>query len=804
MRKLYATVMLTWLTLLSGCMGHSDGNDEQETIRASVSTLSILLEDSTGDNKLSYQSNETITVTVTAYDENSLPVSGANVSLSTTLGTLSQTSKLTDEDGEAVVTITNPDNSIGAGTVTATADENSTNKDFEYLANSNGEGLPPSLSSEMRLNGVVVNQFKNDEQVQIIATLVDTNNQPIANEIITFTADIGSLNTTTGLTNAQGTAAVTLNGDGDIGAGVASASLLNEEEVISSSRINYEVIDADAVIVDDTVRVGYFNENNEFIDGKIKLSIEGNEISAGGTLGLTVDLVDSNDVRINAPTPVTFNSNCVQSGNATVDQSVFTINGTAQATYEDIDCAGLTGTDDVIIASVTVNNITTTADETISISGEQLGSIEFISAEPTSIVLKGTGGQGKQETSTLTYLVKSSLDNPLAQQEVDFSLDTTVGGITISPTVGLTNSQGLVTTKVTAGTVPTAVRVTAKASMTINNEDVSVQTQSDLLSINTGLPEQRSFTLSAEVYNPEADNINGVEVTIVAQLADNFNNPVPDGTTVNFTTEGGAIQPSCTTVNGACTVVWTSAEPRVPDHRITILATALGHETFFDTNGNNTFDDNDGDAIENMSVSSGFGRENAQPSGFVDMTEAWRDDNENLTHDSGEIFLDYNSDSNFSAEDAKFNGPQCEGSKCADSDLQATHVRKAIIMDMASSSALYSLEDASSGTVFANNSTGTNNDIPDIIDATGIGFSLYIADTAHQAMPLDTSVTVESSVGDLQGTTSFTVPNGLSPSTIGFSIFNTLGGDPENGLLTIRITSPSGVVTTVQKNINLL
>jgi len=44
---------------------------------------------------------------------------------------------------------------------------------------------------------------------------------------------------------------------------------------------------------------------------------------------------------------------------------------------------------------------------------------------------------------------------------------------------------------------------------------------------------------------------------------------------------------------------------------------------------NNTFNDEDGDAITNANVDSGFGRQEPLSSGFVDMTEAWRDDNEN-------------------------------------------------------------------------------------------------------------------------------------------------------------------------------
>jgi len=47
-------------------------------------------------------------------------------------------------------------------------------------------------------------------------------------------------------------------------------------------------------------------------------------------------------------------------------------------------------------------------------------------------------------------------------------------------------------------------------------------------------------------------------------LADAFNNPVPDNSTVQFRTEFGAIESSCNTTAGACSVVFTSQEPRLP------------------------------------------------------------------------------------------------------------------------------------------------------------------------------------------------------------------------------------------------
>ena len=696
-----------------------------------------------------------------------------------------------------MVTVTNVELAAGAGTATATIDEISATGDFEFLQTAAVQA--PSLASQLLVDGQVTSQFRADQQAQIVARLTSNTNQSIVGEIVSFTADIGTLNTATALTDSQGEARVTLSSGDQVGAGVVVASL-GESSDVTPSQFNYEIIAADSVIIDEGIRIGHIDSNGTFNEGEILLGSA--NISAGGTLGLTVDLVDSEGNRINTPTPVSFSSNCVQSGDATVDASVFTIKGTANATFEDLSCAGSAGIDDAIVASITVNGITSIASGTLSIAGEQLGSIEFVSATPTSIVLKGTGGQGQQETSTLTFSVRSALGNPLAQQSVAFSLDTEVGGMTLSPASGLTNSQGIVTVKVTAGTVPTAVRVSAKSTMDIDGETIEVQTQSDLLSVNTGLPEQRSLTLSTDIRNPEAANISGVEAQITARLADNFNNPVPDGTTVNFTTEGGVIQPSCTTTNGACSVTWTSSEPRVPDHRITILATALGHETFFDTNGNNTFDENDGTAIVNAAVASGFGRQVAQASGFVDMSEAWRDDDEDNRYDTGEVFLDFNNDNSFSSQDGLFNGPQCQGVRCAAEGDRAIHVRKSIVMIMASSGANFTLQN-NAGFVYESSASSAENTIT-VADGATLGLELLFSDTAGQAMPRDTSVTITSTVGLVEGTTSFTVPDTLSSHLLEFTLSNPAEGDAESGLLIIDITSPSGVVTSIQANVRLL
>ncbi|MGJ8692883.1 MAG: Ig-like domain-containing protein [Thalassotalea sp.] len=813
MEKLSLLLASFFALILFGCNGHNE--DGSENIPLVAAKIELLLLDSDGNSKQSFGKNETITLQAKVTDENNKLVANKAVNFSASIGSLAITSKLTNSDGVAVLYLTNEALALGAGTANANTGELSAESiDYEFLE-SDTLNAPPVLSTVMTLNDETVNQFKSNQEAQITVKLTSSNGDGIANKIISFSADVGTLSAAKVLTNNLGVANTTLTSNNNvIGAGVLTSSYSLDENTNISSTLNYQILSLDTII-DSDIRLGAFDESNSFVEGKVALSITGNSISAGGTLGVSVDLVDSNGDLIATPVPVTFTSNCVQNGNASIDESVLSINGTASSTFTDLNCAGSTGTEDVILASVTVNNITNTASETITITGEQLGSIEFVSAEPTAIVLKGTGGQNKQETSTLTFKVKSQLGNVLAQQKVEFALSTAVGGIRLSREMGFTNGQGLVTTQVSAGTVPTAVRVVASASMDFNGEIVTVQSQSDMLSINTGLPEQRSMTIAASILNPEAHNISGEESNITVWLSDNFHNPVPDGTTVNFTAEGGVIEPSCSTTNGSCSVIWTSSEPRVADHRVTILATALGHETFFDTNGNNVFDDADGapivDAIEvddAFTIDSGFSNEPAQASGFLDMSEAWRDDNENSIYDSGETFIDFNDDNAFSAADSLFNGPQCQGTNCAAVGMRNTHVRKALTLVMASSAADVILTNSDGSVVYQNTLTGDSAPLADVPNGGSQGFNFYFADTgdANQTMPFGTEVAIAVSGGQLEGDTRFTVSNNNQAgfNRMFFEVIQSAGSDPETVTLTITITSPSGVVTNLTRNIALL
>lgn len=802
------TVWLALLTLTScgGGVSGENGDDPFGSGNDSGSeTSSYTLALATFDEQCvtatqSFTSGQVACVQATL-TQNGSPVQGEIVTFTGTLGALSGTTKLTNNQGIAQVSITSDNTEVGAAVLGASYNDTSAEENYEYLSIDTASGQSAAVSIALLNNGQGVNRFQAGTDVQLQTQILDADDTPIAGIIVTFNAQRGTLNTDSALTDNNGVAQVTLTAvDSDIGAGVATAiAVVNDIDLASS--LNYEVQAAGA-ISEQMIRLGYFDEDGVFIENQLAVSTRNTagdvEISAGGTLGIAIALVDENDQRILTQTPITFSSNCVADGFATIDTLVNTINGVASATFEDQSCAGGDGNTDSIVASVVVNNATLSVSQTISIQAESIGSLAFVSADPSSLVLRGTGGQNSSSVSTLVFQVNGALGNPLAQQDVTFSLNTQTGGLTLSSTSGLTNSQGQVSTRVTAGDVPTSVRVTAEV---VTESGDTIITQSDLLSVNTGLPDQNSITLSADNLNPEALDIDEQQVNLVVRLADTFNNPVPDGTAVNFTTEGGSIDGSCTTVSGACAVTWVSANPDVPDHRVTILATAIGHETLFDSNGNNIYDDGDGpgfnDGTDNGLSTSLYGQ-----TGFVDIGEAWRDDNEDGDRDTGEIFLDYNANGSFDSEDSLFNGPQCTGIGCGMDEANTMHVRRALVLVTSSSAAQIDILD-NSASIVASNYQATNPTSAIPRDTTQ-SFTLVFADTARQPISSDSTIVVSSSAGQLNGQTNLTMPSTAvnSESRATFTLENDVS-EATQATVSVLITSPSGVQSATSMVVTL-
>ncbi|WP_299072325.1 Ig-like protein, group 1 [uncultured Paraglaciecola sp.] len=554
------------------------------------------------------------------------------------------------------------------------------------------------------------------------------------------------------------------------------------------------------------IKIGFFTPSGEFIEGKVGVSMPSEngvfEISAGGSIGLNIALVDTDNQPVPEAYVANFSSNCVIAQQAVLNTDLSTVNGEATSTYTDQGCAGASGAIDQITVTVETTTQTLTATEQISIRPEVIGGISFLSAIPESLVLQGASDISASH-STVSFVVSNDRNAPLANQEVEFSITSNAGNLSLESYRAISDENGVVSTKLMAGTAPVSVRVNAKV---VAASGETIRTQSEALSITTGLPNQRSFTLSADVLNPEAGNYNGEIVSLTARLSDTFSNPVPNNTLVTFTAEGGTVESNCVTTDGACSVTWISGEPRPADGRVTILATAIGHETLFDSNGNNVFDDEDGGAIaEDPQTDSGFGVTPAGQTGFVDYSEAWLDDNENLQWDPTERFLDYNNNQQFDEADTLFNGTQCQATDICGQGAAATlQVRKSLVLVMSGSALLGSVFDNNDDLYASNNPDFNNANVSIAADAKH-SFTAVFTDNHGQVPAFGSNVSITSSAGTVTDISSTVIPNTNKEQafTLSFAIENTESA-PVTATVKVSITSAKGIVSTVSFTVDLL
>lgn len=663
---------------------------------------------------------------------------------------------------------------------------------------SNGN-LSISLSLRDATSGLATTAVSPSNPGQVVVTVTYAG-AAVANEVASASATLSTFNPTAGtaLTDSTGVAVIGLVAGTAPGADTVTVSV-TYQGVTAEGTLNYQVLAGTTTTT--TVNIGS-GSGASFVANAIDL---GNvtSLSAGGTLIATVNIVETSNANAPHSTPVNvvFSSTCVIAGKASMDSPVTTVNGVAPSTYLAQGCTG----SETITASADVGGTIYTATASLTVQSADVGSIEFVSATPENIALRGTGGSGRSETSVVTFRVVDEQSNPVASQAVDFALSTIVGDISLSPANATSDQNGLVQTVVRSGTVATSVVVTATTTTTTTSGTDTYQTQSNSLVVTTGIPDQDSFSLSATTLAPEAWGHDGVESQITARLADRFNNPVPDGTAVTFTTEGGSIDGACTTLDGACSVTWRSQSPRpcgqtigsspvvlnplsgpnVCDNlggpantgpqagskplgqpyggRATIVATVVGEESFIDTNGNGVFDDGDT---------------------ATDLPEAWRDENEDGTRDTYEPFVDFDFDGMYDAADGEFNGVLCDRTVAPlCSANKSLSVRDSLVLVMSGSKAYIDV-------------------IPSTLDLSceaSVGFTVRYSDLHNQPMPTGTEVTVKSSLGTIEFGSSFTQPNTRDNNAISFS--GSIKGKGEadktnSGILTVEVTTPMGVVTT--------
>lgn len=604
----------------------------------------------------------------------------------------------------------------------------------------------------------------------LTAFVRDADNNLLSGIPVVFAASSGGVAGSPAVTDTSGTASAQLVTAGD--------SSLRTITVTASAGSLQATVDVQVVATSTSTTVQMGNGTDASFQAGV-IGISNPNLSAGGSTSLTVSLVQSGGTLYTGSADIGFNSPCVAAGTAEIRQNgtpvtqVTTTSGLATVTYVAMGCSG----DDVITATSTVAGQNLSASGTVTVAQATVGSIEFVSATPTNIALKGTGDVSRPESSTVVFRVKDASNGAVQGADVSFQLNTTVGGIALTSATATSDSQGLVQTVVNAGTVATSVKVTA----TVTSAGQPISTQSSQLTVTTGIPTDDSFSLAVECFNIEGWDYDGETTAVTARLGDRFQNPVPDGTALTFTAEGGNIQSQCTTETtpvegGVCTVNFRSSNPRPTDGRVTLLAKAIGEESFVDANGNGAFDNGET---------------------FSDLAEPYRDDNEDGSYSNGEDFFDFNNNQTRDAPDMLFNGVLCNDTsgRCGDASTRSLGIGQENLVILSGSTPIVTQADGSA--IPSSQSMSTNS---------ALSLSFWVRDLHDNVMPAGTTVSLTADGAGLgvSQPASFDVPCSAIAATSkfpGITLFSftvTSGNTTGSGVVTLTVTTPKGLISTFQ------
>lgn len=477
------------------------------------------------------------------------------------------------------------------------------------------------------------------------------------------------------------------------------------------------------------------------------LDVGSGALAAFGNRAVSVIATINGVAAANTPVQVTFQASCglVNPATVTTDNT-----GKAATTYSanSIACSG----SNVSISASAPGAVP--LQGTVAVQAPQATNVEFVSATPQLIYLTGSGGATQ---SRLSFRVVDSSGTALQNQSVQLSLITNSGtGVSLnavgntSPVTLTSDASGLVSVAVFSGTVPTSVQV--RAVLTANTNILSA---SSLLTVASGRPVQRAASISVSKFAIEGFNIDGNTSELTMSLADRQGNPVPDGTQVNFVAESGVMIPAtCVTAGGqsSCRVAIRSQGSRPANGVVAVMAYVPGEEDFVDSNFNNFYD-----AGET----------------FTDLGNAFRDDNDSGSYDGGE-----------------FTVPRAGVTTCTGGTNGRANTCDGVWGTVDVRTQANIVFSTSAGTI-----TGT-------LTNTAVGTStlgsldVVIADLNGNSMATGSGISVTVTSANNSGCTA-NLPSSVIPNTISsfrqvISTAKCTNGDR----LTVKVTSPSGVVTS--------
>ena len=257
--------------------------------------------------------------------------------------------------------------------------------------------------------GVATTTLPSSGSVTINATVRDAEGVVVPSTVVTFTTNLslGSFNPPAGtaLTNSSGVATIQMSA---ASLSAAGAALVTATAAVGATTVSgsaaYQLGAANVTLTD--------------------FSISATDIPAYGTSTISAT-VRVNGVPTTSPLSVNLSSGCASSGKATLDSSVQTVNGVATATYTDKGC---NSTD-----TITVSVLDKTVQGTIKSAGSAPANIQFVSATPEMIALKGTAGL--IDVSSVRFKVVDASGNAVPATTVEFYLTNWTGGIKLDDNI---------------------------------------------------------------------------------------------------------------------------------------------------------------------------------------------------------------------------------------------------------------------------------------------------------------------------------------------------------------------------------
>jgi hypothetical protein len=312
-----------------------------------------------------------------------------------------------------------------------------------------------------------------NDPVPLTISLVDSDGNGIANQVVTLNASNGQLSDTSPVTSAEGQ--ITVNYTGDMsGADTVTATALNSINEFS---------------------IAVQEDDFSFVDGAV--NSEAQVVNLNTATELAIEWLKNGSPFVNGAVTLTSSRGVVAVATANTGSSgnvTFSIQSD-NAGFATITATGVDADENEVSARTLVEFVATVADSII------------VDGTPDSVAPSG-------QTSTITSVVRDPNGNLVKGKLINFVVDDVSGG-TISPNQATTDRSGIASTVYTSNAVSSfeAVKVYATVSDTPSVSDFTSLTVGDRafdISIGTGrlieAPEQSSYSKEFSVFVTDPDS----------------------------------------------------------------------------------------------------------------------------------------------------------------------------------------------------------------------------------------------------------------------------------------------------------